>query len=222
MGVVTGTFQLPNGSPVANGLYQWKLSGDAVLLSSAANVPRLFGGSLDSNGNMTATFNFNDVLQTSSGSSTTYQLTIKDSGQGQVWNESYYLTGTAANLNLVLPASSGSGPVFLPFSLINTATVAFSAFPTFTAAAPSQYFAMTLTANVTNSALVMIGFKVPILLFFQIFQDAIGGHSFTWPTNFGGGTTIDTSAPPSTSMSQIFFYDGSTTASAMGPGVQNP
>jgi hypothetical protein len=109
MGVVTGTFVLPNGSPVANGAYQWKLSGDAIQFAvPSCDVPRLFSGSLDTNGNMTATFAFNDALSTSAGLTTTYQLTIKDSGGGQVWNESYYLTGTAANLNLIPPVGSGS------------------------------------------------------------------------------------------------------------------
>jgi hypothetical protein len=117
MGVATGTFVLPNGSPVANGAYQWKLSSDAILSGTSCNAPRLFGGHLDTNGNLTATFNFNDVLLTSSGTSTTYQLTVKDVGGGQVWNETYYLTGTAANINLVAPGSGPSGPVLFPIPL---------------------------------------------------------------------------------------------------------
>lgn len=106
MGVVTGTFQLPNGSPVANGIFQWKLSSDAVG-TSACIAPVLFSGSLDTNGNMTSTFAFNDALTTSAGINTTYQLTIKASNGGQVWNENYYLTGTAANINTILPAGRG-------------------------------------------------------------------------------------------------------------------
>jgi len=101
MGVATGTFQLPNGSPVANGLFQWKLSGDALLLSTAMVVPKLITGNLDTSGNMTATFAFNDVLTASV--ATSYQLTVKDAAGGQVWNEVYTLTGTAANLNLIPP-----------------------------------------------------------------------------------------------------------------------
>jgi hypothetical protein len=57
---------------------------------------------------MTATFLFSDVLSTACGASTNYQLTVKGSGGGQVWNEMYYLTGTAANLNVLLP-SCGPG-----------------------------------------------------------------------------------------------------------------
>jgi hypothetical protein len=112
MGVATGTFVLPNGAPVANGAYQWKLSGDAIQFAiPTCDAPRLFGGNLDANGNMTATFAFNDALSTTAGLTTSYQLTIKDSGGGQVWCENYYLTGTAANLNLIPPGGSGPGPV---------------------------------------------------------------------------------------------------------------
>lgn len=112
MGVATGTFQLPNGSPVANGVYQWKLNQDAIgpNSTSVCDVPVLFGGNLDSNGNMTATFIFNDQLSTTSGLTTIYQLTVKDNHGGQVWNESYYLTGTAANVNIIPPASGGAIP----------------------------------------------------------------------------------------------------------------
>lgn len=111
MGVVTGQFQLPNASPAANALYQWKLSGDAIAYSvtSACICPVLFTGNLDTSGNMTATFLFNDVLSTSAGLTTNYQLTVKASGGGQIWNESYYLTGTAVNLNTYPPGGSGTG-----------------------------------------------------------------------------------------------------------------
>src|ERR1700679_826994 len=108
MGVATGTFTYPNGSPVANGLYQWKLSSDSIEYSVACVCPILFSGQLDTNGNMTATFLFSDVLSTACGASTNYQLTVKGPGGGQVWNEMYYLTGTAANLNVLLP-SCGPG-----------------------------------------------------------------------------------------------------------------
>ena len=114
MGVVTGVFIYPNGSPVANGLYQWKLNVDAVELGTACVAPVLISGNLDSSGNMTATFLFNDILGTAGGTTTTYQLTVKDNHGSQVWNENYYLTGTAANVNLVLPGSGSAGTIFFP------------------------------------------------------------------------------------------------------------
>lgn len=111
MGVCTGTFQFPNGSPVANGLYQFKLSQEAIESPTACIAPTLISGYLDNNGNLTATFLFNDVLITSTGTTTTYQLTIKANVGGQVWNENYYLTGTAANLNIIPPSG---GTIVLP------------------------------------------------------------------------------------------------------------
>lgn len=118
MGVATGVFQYPNGSPVANGIYQWKLSSDAIEQGTACIAPPVFYGYLDSSGNMTATFLFNDVLATAYGTNTTYQLTVKALNGGQVWNENYYLTGTAANINSIYPGSSSSGPVLYPFNRV--------------------------------------------------------------------------------------------------------
>lgn len=116
MGVVAGTFQYPNGSPVASGLYQWKLSGDCIEYSIACVAPILFTGMLDTNGNMTATFLFNDLLSTTAGASTTYQFTVKAPGGGQVWNEIYYLTGTAANLNTYPPGG-------IPLATVTSSTL---------------------------------------------------------------------------------------------------
>lgn len=121
MGVVTGTFQYPNGSAVANGLYQWKLSSDAVDISTACIAPSLIVGSLDTNGNLTSTFLFNDVLSTTGGANTCYQLTVKAKGGAQVWNECYQLTGTAANLNTIPPSGAG-GCTGTPITVTATST----------------------------------------------------------------------------------------------------
>jgi hypothetical protein len=65
---------------------------------------------------MTATFAFNDVLSTAAGLTTCYQLTVKDVGGGQVWNECYILSGTAANINLIPPAGR-SGCTGIPLTV---------------------------------------------------------------------------------------------------------
>jgi len=105
-GTVTATFKYPTGSPVANGIYQFKLASDAIEFSVACTAPQLVSGNLDANGNMNATLVFNDQLLTLFGYSTNYQLTVKGLDGGQVWNETYYLTGTAMNLNLVPPSGA--------------------------------------------------------------------------------------------------------------------
>lgn len=122
MGVATGTFQYTNGSPVANGLWQFKLSQDSILVDATAVcvAPRLISGNLDTLGAMTATFAFNDVLSTAAGLNTCYQLTIKDLGGGQVWNECYILTGTSANINLIPPAGR-SGCTGIPITVTSGA-----------------------------------------------------------------------------------------------------
>jgi hypothetical protein len=159
MGVCTGTFQLPNGSAVANGLYQWKLSQDALEMSVACICPPLFTGQLDTNGNLTATFLFNDVLLTSGGSTTTYQLTLKSSGGGQVWNEQYYLTGTAVNLNTYPPGgsggSSGGGGGSGPYVLL-TPTAGVQSIVNFALAAPGFQTSGTVAAGILTATTAAI------------------------------------------------------------------
>jgi hypothetical protein len=103
-GVCTGTFQYPTGTPVANGPWQFSLTAAGLNVSVACTVPTLIGGRLDANGNLSTSFVFNDRLETVLGYKTNYQLTVKDLTGRQVWNETYYFTGTAANLTTYPPA----------------------------------------------------------------------------------------------------------------------
>lgn len=106
MGVVTGTFQNASGTVVANGTYQFKLSGDAIVSGQYCLAPTLVVGYLDVNGSLTATVAFNDIMTATSGL-TSYQLTVKDRIGSQVWNEKYTFTGTAAvNLNSYPPSGA--------------------------------------------------------------------------------------------------------------------
>jgi hypothetical protein len=104
-GNVSGKFMYATGSAVANGTYQFSLSADALDYSQAMMVPTIISGTLDANGSLNASFVFNDQLQTQLGFNTNYQLTIKDASGRQVWNEQYFLTGTAANLNTIPPGT---------------------------------------------------------------------------------------------------------------------
>ncbi len=146
MGVATGTFQYTNGSPVANGQWQFKLSQDSILVNATAVcvAPRLISGNLDTLGAMTATFAFNDVLSTAAGLSTCYQLTIKDLGGAQVWNECYVLTGTSANINLIPPAGR-SGCTGIPITVTSGAG-------TLTGSGASPFVAVWTAATVLASA----------------------------------------------------------------------
>jgi len=77
----------------------------------------LITGALNAGGTLSTTLLFNDVLDTNLGFTTFYQLTVKDQGGGQVWNENYQFSGTAANLNTIPPAgsliASTTGPILL-------------------------------------------------------------------------------------------------------------
>jgi hypothetical protein len=87
------------------------------------------------------------------------------------------------------------------------ATVAYSAAPTFNAAAATG-FDLTLTGNVTSSTLTNI---IPgKVITFVIVQDATGGRTFAWPTNVIGAGTPDTTAGAVSV--QSFFVRADSTA----------
>lgn len=219
MGVCTGTFQLPNGSPVANGLYQFKLSQDALQYGTANIAPTLISGNLDSSGNLTATFLFNDVLTTTAGFVTTYQLTVKDKNGGQAWNESYFFTGTAANLNLYPPSGVGTVPSTSAVGVGQALLGNVSGVVTATVSAILMNVEMTLTGNTTLALATPPAYLNGSIITFKIRQDASGSHTFTWPANTINPMGV---APGQAQTSyQIFYWAGGTMA-AVGPGLLNP
>lgn len=201
MGVVTGTFKFPNGSPVANASFQWKLSSDAIEFSatSACIVPEIISGALDPSGNMTTTFAFNDVLSTTAGASTFYQLTVKASNGGQVWNEFYYLTGTAANLNVIAPGVGGQPPV------------------TTTATATTILLE---TNNVTNTSQVVLNqLNGPGV---ALSANAVGGVTFSANLVAGSNITLSTSTANAITIAASVSSSGTTTPVPTGQGYLLP
>lgn len=215
MGVCTGKFQYANGSPVANGLYQFKLSQDAIQVNTACIAPALISGNLDSSGNMTATFLFNDVLSTSAGATTAYQLTVKSSGGSQVWNENYYFTGTSANVNLILP--SGTPSTFL-VGVATTSLGSVGGNVTATVGGQITNISMTLTANSTLALAPVATLPNGAIVTFQISQDVTGGWTLTWPSNVNAMVVGSTALQSS---NQIFYYTNGTLV-GLGPGLLNP
>lgn len=43
-------------------------------------------------------------------------MTVKDSGGGQVWNEKYYLSGSSANINTIIPLGTGAAGTSVSFN----------------------------------------------------------------------------------------------------------
>jgi hypothetical protein len=122
-----------------------------------------------------------------------------------------------ANTFLAGPTSGGSGPVsarlIVPADLPGLSAVAFSATPVFNAGTSSA-FTMTLTGNVTSSSVTNAFASQRIA--FIITQDATGGRTFAWPSNFKGASPI---SPDANSVSvQEFLYDG-VNFRATGPGL---
>ena len=100
IGIVTGTFQRPDGTPV-NGLAQFSLSGDGTALTTACYVPITVKFPVVA-GTLSCSVVFNDQLIPTG---STYQITVKDGyGMGgQIWGGKYQLIGGTANLNTLVP-----------------------------------------------------------------------------------------------------------------------
>jgi hypothetical protein len=92
--------------------------------------------------------------------------------------------------------------------------VAYSPTPSFMVSAQVELFTITLTGNASANPLTFVGVNPPAIIFFQITQDATGGHSWSWPANSTGGCTINPAANSTTV--QEFVYNGSV-AEATGP-----
>lgn len=169
-----------------------------------SNTVTPLGTYTDATGN---TLNANPVALSSSGSANiwikvgqAYGFTIKASG------------GTNCSSGSIVASVQGIGG---GASILTTA-VPFSATPTFTDQSQNQLFTMTLTGNATALPLAVVGVTPPGYITFQITQDNVGAHTFTWPPNMVGGAPIGLTANQITT--QEFLWNG-TTAIALGPAV---
>jgi len=119
----------------------------------------------------------------------------------------------------LLTSGSGGGGTGLQAGLT---TVTYSTTPVFNAATSSG-FKITLTGNVTSSTLS--GATAGQVIIVEIIEDATGGHTFVWPTNFLNATYLGSGAGQPIAANettvQAFFYDG-TNAYAIAPGMTYP
>ena len=133
-------------------------------------------------------------------------------------------TNQTANTVAAGPASGGAAPWafrpltladFAPGTFFGTVVVPFNVSPSFNAAAFSlPTFLMTLTNNVTSSAVV--GAVAGQTITFVITQDGTGNRTFAWPANFKGASAI---CPDASNVSvQSFVFDGAAWR-ATSPGI---
>jgi hypothetical protein len=97
MGLVTGYFLTPDGTPVS-GQAQFQLSKDCIR-TAACVAPTVIGFPVQS-GSLSCSVQFNDILTPTTAS---YYITVKDLNWGQVWGGNYKLLSGTANLNLLVP-----------------------------------------------------------------------------------------------------------------------
>lgn len=125
---VTGTWQFPDGSAVANGTLYLQLTQDANVVSTGQIAPRIVQITLDATGSIpAATVVFANDELTPSG--TLYQVAVTQQGGGRVYGpELYSITGTSPiSLNSFVPLTSGVfvsvGPKFQQFTANGTFTI---------------------------------------------------------------------------------------------------
>lgn len=97
-----------------------------------------------------------------------------------------------------------------------TTNVTYSSTPTFNIQAQNQLFIMTLTGDASAQPITAVGIVPPAWVTFEIVQDAVGGHTFTWPSNSADGAAVGGTANQVSI--QSFVWDG-TTLRALGPGL---
>lgn len=98
----------------------------------------------------------------------------------------------------------------------SSSTVTFSSTPLFNVTSQNQLFLITLSGNAAALPLTFTGIQAPATITFQITQDNVGGHTWSWPANTGGGAPINLAANSTTQ--QSFMWNG-TTALALDPAL---
>lgn len=121
------------------------------------------------------------------------------------------LANQLANTFLAGPASGGIGPVtarkIAAADIFGLVPVSFSATPTFDASAFAiPTFTMTITGNVLSSTVSNPTNGQEIN--FVITQNGSGGNGFTWPADFKGAMTVDTTANSINLQSFVRTADG--------------
>jgi hypothetical protein len=191
------TSYLQNGSPNAFGCVFTNASGTTSPIASYT----------DFTGN---TQNSNPVKLSAGGTAniwiqvgTVYSFNVTTAGAGDA-----RCTGGS---NVYTISGIGGG------STTQTTVVPYSATPAFPVTSQNQLFTITLTGNATSLPITIgSGVTAPAYVTFQITQDAVGGHSFLWPSNLIGGAPVAIGANQITT--QEFMWNG-TTVTALGPSI---
>jgi hypothetical protein len=184
-----------------------RVNGVAVL--SAVEALNL---SVNPQGIITVTLYGNDQI---SPAGTFYAFTFMDDNGDVIQTNAYRFTGGGSfDLSLIDPYDPNQPPPPLPPLITNLLLIApWSAdmeFPgdTYTS------FRTTLEGDVTSSTAP--GTVQGNLYTFIIQQDGIGGHAFTWPTNFINATPVN---PDPNGFTVQTFVMGNIDLIAVGPGM---
>lgn len=184
---------LQNGTVNANGCVQTVISGTSTPLPTYTDSTGL-------------TQNSNPVILSANG---TAQIWIQ-SGQAYQFNVKSFGGVNCASGSTVTTVKGISGGLSQAVTI-----VPFSSTPSFVVSAQNQVFQMTLTGNAAALPMTFVGVSAPTFVTFQITQDSVGNHTFTYPSNVTGGSPINPVANSTTT--QLFLWNGTTTV-AVGPG----
>jgi len=146
-------------------------------------------------------------------------VTLSASGTADIWLQSgqaYRIVvksngGTDCSLGTVMYTVDGVGGGGTQLTTVIGAT---SGSVTFVDQSQNQLFQVTLTGDMVGLPISAVGVVPPGVITFQITQDSVGGHAFTWPANAIGGCTI-AGAASSTSV-QTFIWDGTNAYAISG------
>jgi hypothetical protein len=146
-------------------------------------------------------------------------ITLSASGAANIWLQSgqpYTFTvkstgGTDCSLGTLMYSVDGIGAGGTQLTTVITQT---SGSVSFIDQSQNQLYKITLAGDMVGLPISAVGVTPPGFITFEITQDGVGSHIFTWPSNTIGGCTISPTASNTTL--QTFVWDG-TNAIALGP-----
>lgn len=149
-----------------------------------------------------------------------FQLVLETNG---VANPTQRILNLVAGTNMTATAADdGSGDVTLSSSGsggggIGKVTTSFTGTPTFTPTSQICIVQITLGGNVSSSTFNAASISANAFILMQIIQDATGGRTFVFPTNFLNAGGVGSAANQTTF--QLFYWDGTNCYAVTPPTV---
>lgn len=120
---ITGTWQDPEGNPVAFGTLNLKLTQDAVVSATSMIAPSIISITLDASGSIpagTVIYGSDELTP----SNLAYVVTVAEKGGGQVYGPEFFIISGTSPINMNSLAPSSNSPVVFSQAVLQNPTAA--------------------------------------------------------------------------------------------------